>query len=213
MDETLTAGTSGIADDDGLDNAIFAYRWIRSDGNADVEIGGQTASTYTLVSADEGKTIKVRVSFTDDAGHQETLTSAATETVGVSESHDRPHKLQATVAEGAITLTWQDHNTHPSRGLYHILRHRPELGEDKSLVYVEYTASTDRTFTDSAVEPGGLYVYAVKAVKDHFGFLGPASENCQGRSNLRTRGGAKVYHLSGDVQRKCLPATGVVRSP
>ena len=35
---------------------------------------------------------------------------------------------------------------------------------------------------------------------------------CQGRSNLRPRGGAKVYHLSGDVQRKCPPATGVVRS-
>ena len=38
-------------------------------------------------------------------------------------------------------------------------------------------------------------------------------KDCQGRSNLRPRGGAKVYHLSGDVQRKCPPATGVVRSP
>ena len=170
--ETLTASTSGIADADGLNNANFAYEWMADDS----DIAGATDSTYTLTPDELGKTIKVKVSFTDDAENQESLTSAPTETVGVSESHDRPYNLQAAVAEGAITLTWQDPDTHPSRGLYHILRHRPELGEDKSLVYVEYTPSTDRTFTDSAVEPGVLYVYAVKAVQDYFGSLGPASD-------------------------------------
>ena len=81
VDETLTADTSGIADEDGLDNATFSYQWIRSDGNNDTDIGGQTGSTYTLVSADKGKAIKVRVSFTDAADNQETLTSAATTAV------------------------------------------------------------------------------------------------------------------------------------
>ena len=38
------------------------------------------------MEADEGKTIKVRVSFIDDRGHQETLTSAATATVAASPS-------------------------------------------------------------------------------------------------------------------------------
>ena len=175
--ETLTAATAGIADADGLSNVAYGYQWLA----ADAEIAGATSSSYTLAEADAGKTIRVKVSFTDDAENQESLTSAPTETVGVSESHDRPHNLQATVAEGAITLTWQDPDTHPSRGLYHILRHRPELGEDKSLVYVEYAPSTDRTFTDSAVEPGVLYVYAVKAVKDYFGFLGPASDPVEAR--------------------------------
>ena len=37
--------------------------------------------TYTLAGADEGKAIKVRVFFTDDAGNGETLTSAATDAV------------------------------------------------------------------------------------------------------------------------------------
>ena len=37
--------------------------------------------TYTLVDADLGKTLKVRVSFDDDGGNTETLTSAATATV------------------------------------------------------------------------------------------------------------------------------------
>ena len=33
---------------------------------------------------------------------------------------------------------------------------------------------------------------------------------CQGRRDIRPRGGAKVYHLSGDVQRGCPPATGAL---
>ena len=37
--------------------------------------------------------------------------------------------------------------------------------------------------------------------------------DCQGRREIRPCGGAKVYHLSGDVQRKCPPTTGVVGSP
>ena len=73
--ETLTADVSGIADEDGLNNAVFSYQWIRNDGSADADIQDATGSAYTLVSADEGKTIKVRVSFTDDAGNEETLTS------------------------------------------------------------------------------------------------------------------------------------------
>ena len=79
--ETLTADTSGIADADGLDNATFRYQWISSDGTTDADIEDATDSTYTLASADEGKTVKVRVSFTDDAGNEETLTSAATDEV------------------------------------------------------------------------------------------------------------------------------------
>ena len=76
--ETLTAETSGIADADGLTSVSYSYQWIRNDGSSDSDIQNATGSSYTLVDADEGKTIKVRVSFTDDAGHGETLTSAAT---------------------------------------------------------------------------------------------------------------------------------------
>ena len=75
--ETLTADTSGIEDEDGLNNAAFAYQWLADDA----EINGATVSTYTLVDTDESKTIQVRVSFTDDGGNDETLTSAATDSV------------------------------------------------------------------------------------------------------------------------------------
>ena len=81
VDETLTADVSGIADADGLDNVSYSYQWIANDASADTDISGQTGSTYSLVSADVGKTIRVRVSFTDDRGHEENLVSAATTAV------------------------------------------------------------------------------------------------------------------------------------
>ena len=75
--ETLTADTSGIADADGLTNAAFSYQWLADD----MAIQGATGFTYTLADADAGKAIKVQVSFTDDAGNSEALTSAATAAV------------------------------------------------------------------------------------------------------------------------------------
>ena len=76
--QMLTASTSDISDSDGLINATFTYQWIANDGTEDTDIQDATGSTYTLAAADEGKTIKVRVSFTDDGGNQETRTSAVT---------------------------------------------------------------------------------------------------------------------------------------
>ena len=82
--QTLTADTTGIYDDDGLANVSYSYQWIRSDNGTDTDIAGETDSTYTLVAADMGKTLKVRVSFTDDADNQETLTSEATVAVAAT---------------------------------------------------------------------------------------------------------------------------------
>ena len=76
--QTLTVIVSGIADTDGLDNVAYSYQWLSS---RDSEIDGATSSTYTLQASDNGKVIKVRVTFTDDAGNEESLTSAATDTV------------------------------------------------------------------------------------------------------------------------------------
>ena len=87
--ETLTADTSGIADDDGLANVSYSYQWIGNDGGADAEITSATASTYTLVDDDEGKTIKVKVIFTDAAGNGEALISKATGAVAAA-PNNRP---------------------------------------------------------------------------------------------------------------------------
>ena len=107
--ETLTVDTSGIADADGLDNAAFSYQWLADD----IEITGATSSTYTLTHDDEGKSIKVRVSFTDDAGNEETLTSAATAAVMAAEPEPeeppaKPTGLSGTVEHDTVSLTWDD---------------------------------------------------------------------------------------------------------
>ena len=71
--ETLTATTDYIEDEDGLTGAVFNYQWVRS--GTDIE--ATASSTYTLTDADEGMALKVRVSFTDDAGNEESLLSNA----------------------------------------------------------------------------------------------------------------------------------------
>ena len=96
--ETLTAVTTGIMDADGLTSPTYTYQWIRVDGT-EAAIAGENSSTYILVDADLGTTLKVRVTFDDDLGHTETLTSAATATVGAAAT-GRP-----TVNDVAVTST------------------------------------------------------------------------------------------------------------
>ena len=101
--QTLTAGTSGVADEDGLDNATFSYQWLSS---KDTEIQGATNSTYTLADADEGKAIQVRVTFTDDAGNEESLTSAATAAVAAAPPPPPDNVRAVTQKSSAVELTW-----------------------------------------------------------------------------------------------------------
>ena len=51
---------------------------MRSVSGTDTDISGETASTYTLTAADVGNRVKVKASFTDNAGYAEgPLTSNA----------------------------------------------------------------------------------------------------------------------------------------
>ena len=88
VDETLTAETPSIADEDGLEDVSYRYQWTRSNGSTYTDIDGETDSAYTLVLADQGKTIKVRVTFTDDADNKETLTSEATVEVAAAPNRE-----------------------------------------------------------------------------------------------------------------------------
>ena len=91
VDQTLTADTSPIDDEDGLTNVSYSYQWIA--GGTDID--GATGSTYTLTASEQGQTIQVRVTFTDDADNEETLTSAATVAV-------------AAAAPASLTAAFQD---------------------------------------------------------------------------------------------------------
>ena len=101
VDETLTADTSAISDEDGLGNVSYQYQWLRDDA----EIAGATGSTHILADADEGKTIRVRVTFTDDAGNAESLTSMATTAVAA-----RPAETPVDLLTASFANVPADHN-------------------------------------------------------------------------------------------------------
>ena len=161
--ETLTASTSGIEDADGMGNVAYSYQWLADD----TDIAGATSASYTLTDSEEGNVIKVRVSFTDDAGNEESLTSPPLDP-------SRPYGLTATVSGSAVVLNWNPPVGFQYLYEYQILRNRPELGETEPIVYVD-TGTAETTYTDADVEPGALYVYRVKAA-NFFARISKASE-------------------------------------
>ena len=161
--ETLTVDTSGIADADGLENATFSYQWIGNDGSSDTDITGATDTSYTLVADDVGQTIKVRVSFTDDAGNDETLTSVSTAAVAAEEPPAQPTGLTGTVSHDAVSLSWDDPGDESVTG-YQVLRRDKALhAVGVFLVHVDDTGSAETTYTDTDVAPSVRYVYRIKA--------------------------------------------------
>ena len=78
---TLTASTSGIDDQDGLTNPGYIYQWQRLDGGVYTDISGANAMVYTLSPDDQGKRVRVQVTFNDDDRNIHTLESAPTDLV------------------------------------------------------------------------------------------------------------------------------------
>ncbi len=75
---TVTADHSGITDADGkpAEESSFSYQWIRSDlAYNETQIPDATNSAYVFQSEDEENWVKVRISFTDDAGNSEQVES------------------------------------------------------------------------------------------------------------------------------------------
>ena len=108
VDQTLTAVTTGITDADGLTSPTYTYQWIRVDGTDEEDISGENSSTYTLVDADLGKTIKVKVSFTDDASNAETLTSAATVTVAADTTPPEVESVTVPISGSEVELVFDE---------------------------------------------------------------------------------------------------------
>ena len=160
--ETLTADVSGIADADGLDTAAFSYQWLADD----IEMAGATSSSYNLTHDDEGKSIKVRGSFTDDADNEETLTSKPTEPVAAAEPEEPPAQptgLTGTASHDEVSLSWDDPEDDSITG-YQILRRNPAVDAPGQFqVHVEDTGSAAASYVDRDVAPDTSYVYRIKA--------------------------------------------------
>ena len=145
--ETLTADLSGIADEDGLENvtknylwaaigssgkigAKYAYQWLvdGADSGSGQNHAGYNNTTYTLTEDDVGKAMSVRVTFVDDAGYQETLTSAATDAVAAAPQPNSPARGAPTIggtAQVGDTLTADTSGITDKDGLDDSHLHRP----------------------------------------------------------------------------------------
>ena len=164
--ETLTADTSGIADEDGLSNATFTYQWLADDA----DISGATGSTYTLADADSSKAIKVRVSFTDDAGNEETLTSAATAAVTGAEPAERPSTptgLSGDTYHDRVVLSWDDPGDASIDGYIILRRQHDTHAQGQFSTLVADTGTAETTYTDDTVTPEKRYTYRIKAINEH----------------------------------------------
>ena len=161
--QTLTADTSGIADANGLSNVQYEYQWLADDA----DIAGATGFTYTLTDSEESKAITVRVSFTDDADNEETLTSGATAAVAgaqLTEPPARPRNLSATASHDSVTLTWDDPGDDSITG-YVILRRIPGVDSEGHFdVLVADTGTDATTYTDDTVSAETRYTYRIKAI-------------------------------------------------
>ena len=95
---TLTASTVGIADVDGLPSSGFTWQWVRVATDTSETNIGTDSESYTLVAADEGATIVVAVSFTDQGNTAEgPLRSAATAAVRGATANAAPTGADKTV--------------------------------------------------------------------------------------------------------------------
>ncbi|MCY4502996.1 MAG: tandem-95 repeat protein, partial [Alphaproteobacteria bacterium] len=100
--ERLTAVLDNISDPDGLENAAYAYRWIRiGEDNAGrvrrERIAGADEAGYTLTDADVGAQVAVAVAFTDDGGSEHNLASAAYPAEGTIVGNNPPTSADTAV--------------------------------------------------------------------------------------------------------------------
>ena len=205
--DALTADISGIADADGLSSPSFTYQWVSCGGPTDVCILGATDSTYTLVAADGGKSVKVVVSFTDDAGNPESLTSNIAAVASTPEPTEglqppgapgvRPNAITYHVEDGRnwVTFRW----TRPSGVVdgYEILRQQNTRREAfKVIARIDDPDTT--SYEDHTVIESSDYYFQVRAFNS--AGVGAVSQNKCGFLDSVTAEGSQGLTYPGNVR-------------
>ena len=113
---TPKADQPNISDGNFLSGASYSYQWIRVDGATETLIDNPNprGQGYSLQPADVGKALKVTVSFTDDAGNRESLTSGVTGTVGSALTYQMSNLNQVItgrIIQGTATALAQSFTT------------------------------------------------------------------------------------------------------
>ena len=116
--ETLTANTSGISDEDGMENAneSFSYTWW-ADGGLLRKTG--IVATYIVWPDDAGMRLEVTASFRDDRGNLERFESAPTSVVTATVPDPPANLTVSPSGAGALSTGWEA----PTWDLIELLRH------------------------------------------------------------------------------------------
>ena len=160
VDLPLMADTSAIADGEGIPDGAINYQWIRVDGSTETAVAGATGSAYMLGAADAGRTIKVRVSFADGLGFQESVDSDETAPV-LTRSDDGDGVWTATMTVGRGT-SWRGYDEDEDGDVGSITNNRITTldGVEHTLgTLIEYTgghSADDLELVISPPLPGGF---------------------------------------------------------
>ncbi|QRM30323.1 peroxidase family protein [Microvirga sp. VF16] len=100
-ENVLTANTDAIADLNGLGTFSFQWEFSNNLGATWTPINGATQRNYTVPDNRVGQFIRVVVSFTDDAGNQESVASVMTARIG-SNSNFNGDNFTGTAAPNLI---------------------------------------------------------------------------------------------------------------
>lgn len=97
--QVLTANLG--ADPDGGPLTAVSYTWLRTFGGLTTPVQTSATNTYTLVAADQGATISVRVNYTDGQSFLDVTTSASTGAVAAAGTNT----ITGTAVADALTGT------------------------------------------------------------------------------------------------------------
>jgi len=109
--QPLTATTTDIDDPDGVAGATFRFQWeVQQPDTTWANIDGATGESFTPTDEYAGKRVRVTVSFTDDLGSAEQVSSDPVDVLAIVP--DPPTAPSVTAGVGSVQLTW----TAPSNG-------------------------------------------------------------------------------------------------
>jgi hypothetical protein len=158
---TLTA-TANITDPDGVGS--LTYSWFAHINDAKTPLATSAANTYTLATADIGKTISVTVSYTDGFGFAESIDSL--QTVAVANTNDAP--------TGSVSLAVSNNNYMEGETLTAVATIADKDGMTSSVLSYQWLANgavisgaTNISYTLTAAEVDKTLSVRVSYVDDY----------------------------------------------
>jgi len=155
-DQTLTANTSALADEDGL--GTLHYQWM-----ADGSSVGTDSNTFVLTQAEVGAVITVQVSYSDAQGTAESVTSGAT--AAVANVNDAPTGTVTVVGTLSVGQVLSASDTLADEDGLGPISYQWQTSADGLGGWADIAGASDADFTLTSAQ-SSLYVRVVESYTD-----------------------------------------------